>query len=87
MHGNSLTDAERQERERVGQILRDFRRKSSLSLDELAALVGKTRPFLANVEAGRKQLPPAMVPVLAEVLDVSPIVFYKLAPLRVGSAA
>jgi transcriptional regulator with XRE-family HTH domain len=86
MKPNSLTPIEVWERKRVGAILRAIR-ASKMSPDEFANKVGKSRPFLANIEAGRKQLPPDLVPVVCLVLDVDPIVFSRSSGSLHSSAA
>jgi transcriptional regulator with XRE-family HTH domain len=87
MRSNSLTPVEMWERKRVGAILRAIRDSKNMTGDELANKVFKSRSFLANVEAGRKQLPPDLVPVISLALGVDPIVFSRSAGSLESSAA
>jgi len=57
--------------ERVGETVRTIREIRGLKPDELANLVGISRPYLANIEAGRKRLTPILVAKIAEALHVS----------------
>lgn len=41
-----------------------------MTCDELATKVGRTRPYLANIEAGRKPLPPKLLAKVAAALHV-----------------
>jgi len=77
MSRNSLPAVEVWERKRVGVILRAIRDAKGLNIDVFANRLGRSRPFVANIEAGRKQLPPDLVPLAAEILGVDPIVFAK----------
>lgn len=79
MKPNSLTPVELWERKRVGAILKAIRESKRMSGDDLGNKVMKSRSFLANIEAGRKQLPPDLVPVVALALEVDPIVFSRSA--------
>ena len=58
---------------RVGETLRTFREMRGLKADELANRVGISRPYLANIEAGRKPLPPLLLAKLAAALHVPQI--------------
>jgi transcriptional regulator with XRE-family HTH domain len=75
MHRNSLPEAERRERLRVGTILRTVRKARDISPDKLACDLGISRPYIANIEAGRKPLTPALAAMAAVLLEVDPIVF------------
>lgn len=57
--------------ERVGETVRTFREIRGLKPDELANLVGISRPYLANIEAGRKRLTPVLLAKVASALHVS----------------
>lgn len=57
--------------ERVGLTVRTIREMRGLKADELACSVGISRPYLANIEAGRKPLTPILLAKLAAQLHVS----------------
>ena len=46
----------REDWERVGQTLRTLRESRGFKPDEFASKIGISRPYLANIEAGRKKL-------------------------------
>lgn len=58
---------------RVGSTIREFRELRGLKADELANAVGISRPYLANIEAGRKRLPAELAAKIAEHLRVRQI--------------
>jgi transcriptional regulator with XRE-family HTH domain len=70
MNGN---DSEQAERERQGATLRAIREIRGMTVDQLAAEMLISRPYLANIEAGRKKLSQRLVARAAEVLDVQQI--------------
>lgn len=43
----------------LGEMIRERRRKLGLTQDQLAALVGISKPYLSNVETGRAKNPPS----------------------------
>ena len=55
-----------------GTRLRDARKRSGLSQDELAIRVGMSRPALANIESGRQRVALHNLPAFATVLGVEP---------------
>lgn len=59
--------------ERVGATLRMARELRGLTPDELAGQMGISRPYLANIEAGRKRLTPQMLAKAAEALQIRQI--------------
>lgn len=59
-----------EERIRVGATIREFREMRGLKAEECAQKVGISRPYLANIEAGRKPLTRVLLARLAEVLNV-----------------
>jgi transcriptional regulator with XRE-family HTH domain len=63
------------ERVRVGATLRAFREKSGLKADQAASCINPpiSRSYLANIEAGRKPLPPWMLAQLANLYGVPEI--------------
>lgn len=87
MSRNSLPAVEIWERKRVGVILRTIRESRGKNLDEVAGWLTKSRPFLANIEAGRKAMPAYMVPILCEKLEVDPLVFAKAGSMPAEDAA
>jgi transcriptional regulator with XRE-family HTH domain len=58
---------------RVGQTIRTMREMRGMTADQLATAVGKSRPYIANIEAGRKPLPPKLLPKVADALHVPQI--------------
>lgn len=72
MHQNTpeLLDPERV---RIGETLRTLREARGFKPDEFATELGISRPYLANIEAGRKRLTPQLLAKSAKVLDVRPI--------------
>lgn len=56
---------------RVGATIRTYREMRGLTPDQLASNVGISRPYLSNIEAGRKRLTPVMLAKLAEALHVA----------------
>jgi DNA-binding XRE family transcriptional regulator len=59
---------------RTGATLRTLREARGLNADELARELHVSRPYLANIEAGRRSLTPALAKKSCEVLRVRPIV-------------
>lgn len=62
------------ERARNGEALRTIRELRGLTADELAQELGISRPYLSNIENGRKNLTPQLALQAADVLKVRPIV-------------
>lgn len=62
------------EKVRTGATLRTLREARGLTADELARELCVSRPYLANIEAGRRALTPALAKKSSEVLCVRPIV-------------
>lgn len=62
------------EKARTGATLRTLREARGLNADELARELHVSRPYLANIEAGRRSLTPALAKKSCEVLHVRPIV-------------
>lgn len=58
---------------RVGATVRELRELRGLKPDELANKINISRPYLANIEAGRKKLRPVHAARIALVLDVRQI--------------
>jgi transcriptional regulator with XRE-family HTH domain len=68
-------DGERQAHARVCRLLRELRLAAGLTQDAVAADLGCTPCDVADMEAGRADVPPELWPVLAEIFDVPPEVF------------
>lgn len=58
---------------RVGATVRTMREMRGMTADQLATSVGKSRPYIANIEAGRKPLPAKLLPRIAAALHVPQI--------------
>lgn len=58
------------EAERVGATLRTIRELRGFTVDELAREIGISRPYLANIEAGRKPLSDVLLAKVANTLRV-----------------
>lgn len=55
---------------RVGATIRQLRELRGIKPDELANRIPMSRPYLANIEAGRKRLQPIHAARIAKVLEV-----------------
>lgn len=55
---------------RVGKTIRTLREMRGMTADDLALAVGRSRPYIANIEAGRKPLPALLLPKIATALFV-----------------
>lgn len=73
MTRNPLPEDLAKERERVGATLRKMRELRGFKPDEFASAVGISRPYLANIEAGRKPLTDVLLARMATQLDVPQI--------------
>jgi transcriptional regulator with XRE-family HTH domain len=73
MQGTDDLAPAHRERQRIGATLRTLREMRGLKADQLAALMNISRPYLANIEAGRKPLTPVLLARAAEALDVRQI--------------
>jgi transcriptional regulator with XRE-family HTH domain len=56
---------------RAGAKVRRHRERTGMSAERLATAVGISRPYLSNIEAGRKRLTPFLAVKIAAVLGVS----------------
>jgi transcriptional regulator with XRE-family HTH domain len=70
---NQHETSEQPEYARQGATLRCIRELRGMTVDQLAAEMLISRPYLANIEAGRKKLSQRLVALAAEVLDVPQI--------------
>lgn len=73
MPPKTLSDEEQRERERVGATLRTLRETRGFKPDQFASGIDISRPYLANIEAGRKALPDHLLARAAKLLDVPQI--------------
>lgn len=64
----------RKEAERVGETLTFVRQARQVTQFELARALNISQPYLANIEAGRRQLTPKLARKACEVLAIRPIV-------------
>lgn len=61
------------ERVRIGETLRTLRETRGFRPDEFANELGISRPYLANIEAGRKPLTEVLLARAAKALGVRPL--------------
>lgn len=90
MTGKTLTQADKAERERIGATIRQVREMRGYKPDEFANEVGISRPYLANIEAGRKPLTEVLLGRIARKLDVRQIVIVRdgyFTPAQMDDAA
>ena len=77
MPANKVQESERAERARIGATLRQLREMRGFTPDEFANEIGISRPYLANIEAGRKPLTEVLLAKCASTLGVRQIVFVR----------
>lgn len=65
--------------ERVGETLRTMRELRGFKPDEFASAIGISRPYLANIEAGRKKLTNILLARAAVLLKVEQIAIMRAA--------
>jgi transcriptional regulator with XRE-family HTH domain len=70
MSGTRIAPTETAERERIGATIRQYREMRGFKPDELANEIGISRPYLSNIEAGRKPLTEVLLGRISAVLDV-----------------
>jgi transcriptional regulator with XRE-family HTH domain len=68
-----LPDPTDMENLRVGTTLRNFREMRGFKPDQFASQIGISRPYLANIEAGRRQLTPVLLARAAAALRIDQI--------------
>lgn len=64
---------EQNERRRQGSTVRAIREMRGLDVEQLAQALRISRPYMVNLEAGRKPLTPVLVAKIAEALAVPQI--------------
>ncbi|QDH47645.1 helix-turn-helix DNA binding domain protein [Gordonia phage Madeline] len=74
-----------EERERVGATLRTIRELRGYKPDEFASTIGISRPYLANIEAGRKPLTDVLLARAAKALEVAQIAIRR--PVEIDEVA
>lgn len=77
MNRPTLTDIEQGERRRIGATLKQLREMRGYKADQFASEIGISRPYLANIEAGRKPLTEVLLARAAESLGVDQIVIVR----------
>lgn len=70
MTRNPLPEREHLERVRIGATLCGIRKARGMSQDELAKALTKSRPYISNIEAGRKPLTHQLLIQIADILEV-----------------
>lgn len=73
MTGTKLTDFDQAERDRVGATIREFREARGFKPDQFANSIGISRPYLSNIEGGRKPLTKVLLARIALALNVRQI--------------
>lgn len=72
---------------RTGSTIREFRELRGVKADELANGIGISRPYLANIEAGRKRLSPEHAARIASFLHIRQISILRPDEFPVGNVA
>lgn len=57
--------------QRIGQVLRDLRTSRNWDVADLADKVGRSRPNLSNIEAGRRKTDITLLRSIARAYDLS----------------
>lgn len=73
------------ERQRVGATLRTLRELRGYKPDQLATLMGISRSYLANIEAGRKPLSEVLLARAASSLGVAQVAIIREGFFEVAS--
>jgi transcriptional regulator with XRE-family HTH domain len=58
------------EAQRIGAAIRALRVKYGLKTGEMAVALGKSQPYISNIEIGRKRAPLSLCRDVAELFDV-----------------
>lgn len=77
MAGTRIAPNEQSERDRIGATVRQLREMRGFTPDEFANEVGISRPYLANIEAGRKPLTEILLARIAQALSVRQVVIVR----------
>lgn len=77
MTGKPLSEADQAERDRIGATIRQIREMRGFKPDEFASKINISRPYLANIEAGRKPLTEILLARIAKELSVRQIVIVR----------
>lgn len=75
----------REEMERIGATLRGFREMRGFTPDEFANQLRISRPYLANIEAGRKRLTPVLLSRASTALKIRQIAIMRPETTEVAS--
>lgn len=81
------SEVELEEWQRIGATIRELRLKSGWRADDFAAEIGISRPYLSNIEAGRKAVTKILVANIAKALDCKPIVIVRPGLVEAEDAA
>lgn len=73
MNRPPISEQEKAERERIGATLKQLRELRGFKPDEFANEIRISRPYLANIEAGRKPLTEILLARSAKALGVAQI--------------
>lgn len=66
----NIAEVEAAERRRIGATIRTLRENRGFTPDEFARELDISRPYLANIEAGRKPLTEVLLARVAKLLTV-----------------
>lgn len=77
MSSRPITAIDHAERVRMGATVKQLRQMRGFKPDDFANEVGISRPYLANIEAGRKPLTEVLLARIANALDVDQIVIVR----------
>lgn len=86
MTGKKITKHEQAERSRIGATIRQLREMRGYTPDQFANAVGISRPYLSNIEAGRKPLTEILLARIAKELGVGQIVICREGYFEVAAA-
>lgn len=69
----NISEVDRAERRRIGATIRTVRQMRGFKPDEFASEIGVSRPYLANIEAGRKPVTEVLLARMSDALMVEQI--------------
>ena len=86
MSSQPISAIDQAERDRIGATIRQIRMMRGFKPDEFASEIGISRPYLANIEAGRKPLTEVLLSRIADALSVPQIAiaregYFELVPV------